>query len=196
MAPRILVVQHGDKERLPGDPGLTEVGRAQAQATAAWLASDHHVARVVTSPLRRAVDTARPIAAALGLALATDDRLRERMSWAGGGQSLDEFLAEWRRASEDRSLVPQGGDSSEQAAHRFLLALTELTESGGAGDVVVVAHGGVTVDAMRTVLGDEVLLARQPTLIDDGVPPCAITVFHRRGGAWAVELPSTHHLRA
>ena len=31
------LVQHGDKERVPGDPGLTELGKRQAEATARWL---------------------------------------------------------------------------------------------------------------------------------------------------------------
>ena len=29
----VYVVQHGDKERLPGDPGLTALGRQQATRT-------------------------------------------------------------------------------------------------------------------------------------------------------------------
>jgi len=33
----IYLVQHGDKERLPGDPGLTELGKRQAAVTARWL---------------------------------------------------------------------------------------------------------------------------------------------------------------
>ena len=196
MAPQIVVVQHGDKERTAGDPGLTDIGRTNAQATAAWLSSAQRVTRVVTSPMRRAVETARPIADALGLDLTTDDRLRERMNWEGEEQTLGEFLDEWRRASADRSFVPRSGDSSEQAAGRFLAALEALAETGDDGDVAVVAHGGVTVDAIRTVLGDETLLAHHPTLIDDGVPPCAITIFHHREGGWVVELPSTQHLLA
>lgn len=196
VAPRILVVQHGDKERIAGDPGLTDIGRTKAQATAEWLRSAQRVTRVLTSPMRRAVETARPIADALGLDVTTDDRLRERMNWEGEEQTLDEFLAEWRRASEDRSFVPRCGDSSEQAADRFLVALKELAEAGDEGDVAVVAHGGVTVDAIRTVLGDEELLTQQPALIGEGVPPCAITVFRHGGGEWVVELPSTQHLRA
>jgi broad specificity phosphatase PhoE len=194
VASRILVVQHGDKERTAGDPGLTDLGRTKAQATAEWLSSAEEVARVVASPMRRAVETARPIAAALGLDVTIDQRLRERMNWEGTDQTLEEFLAEWQRASEDRSFVPQSGDSSEQAADRFLAALEELAGSGDEGAIVVVAHGGITVDAIRTVLGDRPLEAQQPALIAEGVPPCAITVFRPDERRWVVELPSTEHL--
>ncbi len=72
----------------------------------------------------------------------------------------------------------------------------ELADAEDEGDVVVVAHGGVTVDAIRAVLGDGPLLARQADLIAEGVPPCAITVFRRDGRQWVVDLPSTQHLLA
>jgi hypothetical protein len=35
----VYLVQHGDKKRLPGDPGLTGKGRQQAAMTARWLRS-------------------------------------------------------------------------------------------------------------------------------------------------------------
>ena len=165
----VLIVQHGEKDRLPGDPGLTESGRREAEATADWLHSTNSVTRIVTSPLRRAVETSEPIARLHGLAATTDDRLRERMNWEGAdGQTIEEFLSEWQRASADRSYVPSGGDSSHQAAARFIAALNELAmTTADDGEVVVVAHGGVTVDALRTLLGDEPLLR-------------AATIAHRR----------------
>ena len=47
----IYLVQHGDKERMPGDPGLTELGRGQAAVTARWLqAMGLH--SLYSSPLR------------------------------------------------------------------------------------------------------------------------------------------------
>ena len=46
------------------------------------------------------------------------------------------------------------------AAERFLAALDDLRGTGTV--TVAVAHGGVTVDALRAFLGDEVLLATHP----------------------------------
>ena len=191
----VLVVQHGEKRRLPGDPGLTDSGRLQAEATAAWLSATHSVTRIVTSPLRRAIETAAPIARVLGLEATLDDRLRERMNWDGeGGQTAEEFMADWHRASADRSFVPRHGDSSHDAAARFIAALDAIASTSEGGEVVAVSHGGVTVDALRTLVGDDPLLAQRPSLIDDGVPCCAITTFRRHNGRWEVELPSTEHL--
>jgi broad specificity phosphatase PhoE len=58
-------VQHGDKEGLPGDPGLTAPGRQQAARTGRWL-SGREVRALRTSPMRRARQTADCIAAATG----------------------------------------------------------------------------------------------------------------------------------
>ena len=64
----LLWVRHGEPERIaPGsgvraDPALTERGADQARRLSEWLAFDD-IDAVVSSPLRRAVDTAAPIAA-------------------------------------------------------------------------------------------------------------------------------------
>jgi hypothetical protein len=59
----------------------------------------------------------------------------------------------------------------------------------------VVAHGGVTVDTLRTIAGDQHVQASRPGLLTDGVPCGAITVLERTGLRWQVnQLPSTAHL--
>ena len=196
MGVEILVVQHGEKVRSAGDPGLTDEGHRQASVVAMWLAENHpEVEAIVASPLRRAQETADPIAAAFGLDLMTDARLRERMNWDDGSNiGLDEFLTEWQRATDDRSYQPAAGDSSIDAADRFITALADL-ERGNAGVVVVVAHGGVTVDALRTIAGDDAVGEANADLISDGVPSCAITQLLISSGAISVVyFPSTEHL--
>jgi broad specificity phosphatase PhoE len=115
------------------------------------------------------------------------------MNWAGPAtEPLQDFLAEWSRASADRSYVPRYGDSSSIAAERFLAALGEMRSAGAA--IVVVAHGGVTVDALRTIVGDEALLSQRLELID-GVPGGAITQLVWRGRTWEPEIiAATGHL--
>lgn len=196
MGVEILIVQHGEKIRSAGDPGLTAEGHRQAAVVAHWLAENHpEVEAIVVSPLRRAQETAAPIAAAFGLELTTDARLRERMNWDGDASiGLDEFLAEWQRATDDRSYQPAIGDSSLDAAERFIAALVDL-ERGEAGVVVVVAHGGVTVDALRTIAGDAFVCEANADLIADGVPSCAMTHLQVAGGSVTViAYPTTDHL--
>lgn len=191
----VLLVQHGDKVRSSGDPGLTDVGRLQAQQVAAHVRQHEDVEAIWSSPLARARETAQPIAEAFGLDIHTDARLRERMNWAGHG-AIEDFLKEWQRASQDRDHAPTVGDSSNEAARRFLEALADIEQARPPKSaVVVVAHGGVTVDALRTILGDEHLRSENPDLIPNGVPCGAITRLEITDGQVAVvALPDATHL--
>ena len=193
----MLIVQHAEKQRLPGDPGLTALGKSQANATSAWLEAHEDLVAVWTSPLRRAVETAQSIVRMAGCRLVTDTRLRERMNWDDPAmQSFDEFVLEWRLASEDRMYLPRWGNSSRAAGDRFMRALGDLVGTFGNGTAAVVTHGGVTVDALRNLLGDDRRL-HAPDLIGGGVPSCAITTLAFDGDSWTVEaLPSVLHLHA
>lgn len=183
----IYLVQHGDKERSPGDPGLTELGRRQAAITARWL-RETELRALYSSPLRRARETAEPVGAATGLAVRVDSRLRERLNW-DGTQAFDAFLAEWDRSTRDRDLVLGNGESSRSAGGRLRLFLVDLVDlAGDGGPVAVVSHGGVTVDLLRNLLGDDELPAR---LMTDGIPPCAITTLD---DLHVVSIAATGHL--
>jgi broad specificity phosphatase PhoE len=162
------LVQHGEKERLPGDPGLTEAGREQAIRVGRWL-RDQGIRTLYSSPQRRALQTADGIASVTGLAIQTDARLTERLNWEGR-ESYDAFLAQWARTTADRDFVPVGGESSRQAGARLLAFVADLRAS--VGPLAAVTHGGVTIELLRTLLGDA---AVPPDLFSAGVPPCAIT---------------------
>ena len=108
------LVQHGEKEPVPGDPGLTPAGRRQASRTGRWL-HGRGVQALYSSPMRRARETADRIASVTGLAVQPDARLRERLNW-DGSQPYQAFLALWARTTEDRDFVPPGGDSSRQGS--------------------------------------------------------------------------------
>jgi broad specificity phosphatase PhoE len=87
----MILVRHGQSEfnvhygrtrQDPGirDPALTDDGRAQVRAAAAVLA-DHDVRRLVTSPYRRALETAEIIAEALGVPVSVDPTVGERVAF-------------------------------------------------------------------------------------------------------------------
>ena len=196
MPTRVIVVQHGDKERRAGDPGLTAVGVDQAMAAARAVAVRGHPTEVWSSPLRRAIETAAPLAERTGVSVQQDARLRERMNWDDSdAQSLDAFLDDWAACTADRERRPRQGDSSADAARRFIDALDDLAARRPDATTAVVAHGGVTTDALRTLLGDEELARRAPTLIDDGVPCGALTTLEHDGARWTVvAIAATDHL--
>jgi broad specificity phosphatase PhoE len=187
MTTNFVIVQHGEKESHPGDPGLTVVGQRQAAAAARVLAELAPVA-VYSSGLRRAFETAACIAAELGLDVTRDPALTERMNWTqDSGMSIEEFLTEWQRATGERTYRPRHGDSSADAGARFEQALLSYAEEHPVGAVVCVTHGGVTTDLLRNLLGDERLRSLAPDLIERGVPGGALTTVRREMDQWHVE---------
>ena len=77
----LLVIRHGLPVRVddaggPADPELSEEGHRQARLVAGFLA-DEGITAVYTSPMRRAVETAAPLAEALGMDPQVDDELAE-----------------------------------------------------------------------------------------------------------------------
>jgi broad specificity phosphatase PhoE len=180
----VYLVQHAQKRSEPGDPELTEHGGRQAVRTGLWLRR-LGLQAVYSSPLRRAWQTAERIAAATGLEVRRDDRLRERMNW-DGTEPIEDFLTAWTRCVRDRDFVPRGGDSSRQAAARLHAFLVEQVDTAGA--VAAVTHGGVTVDLLRTLLGDDAIPTDLP---HSGVPACAITILD---GLSVVDIARTDHL--
>jgi broad specificity phosphatase PhoE len=88
----MILLRHGQSEfnlhfgatrRDPGiiDPNLTELGHAQAEAAAQELLGQG-IQRIIVSPYTRTLQTARPVAAALGLPITVDPIVRERYAFA------------------------------------------------------------------------------------------------------------------
>ena len=159
------------------DAALTDKGRAQAERLAAAL-SGLDVARVLTSPLRRACDTAAPIAAACGRSVEADDRLIEidYGEWEGRPfTDLDpDVVAHWRR---DGGFAPPGGESLEVVAGRVASFCDEWLDDRL---VVAVSHVSprdfsfpITAAEMPTELQPvtEKLAATLDQLGRDGVEP-------------------------
>jgi broad specificity phosphatase PhoE len=180
----VYLVQHGEKERSPGDPGLTARGREHATRTGQWL-DYRDVAALWTSPLRRARETADCIATVTGLTVRSDDRLSERLNW-DADISWDAFLALWTRTAHDRDLVPADGQSSRQAGARLQAFLDDM--QGLPGPIAAVSHGGVTIELLRNLLGDDGL---PPDALQAGIPSCAITAVD---GLNVVTIASLKHL--
>lgn len=81
---RVYMIRHGrpksgwGDEGADPDPGLDDVGRAQAEAAcAALLALPERPSLILTSPLRRCRETAEPLARALGLEPIVEPRVAE-----------------------------------------------------------------------------------------------------------------------
>ena len=126
----MILVRHAESEwnRLfsrsridPGipDPPLTATGRRQAARLADRLA-EADVKRLVTSPYRRALETATIVANALGLAITVEPLIRERCVF-----SCDEGTSpgSWRRCGRT-SISPTSRSSGGACPRRARSAST------------------------------------------------------------------------
>lgn len=137
------------------DVGLDERGRDQAARLAAVLARPG--VRVVSSPLRRALDTARAIADAAGVGVEVDERWVEIDYGAYDGTPLAEVPAAlWARWRNDPEFALEGGESLAAVSRRVVSACEELASwvrGGGERDVVVVSHVSPIKAAVVWALG-------------------------------------------
>jgi probable phosphoglycerate mutase len=129
-------------------PELTELGRRQARTAAEAIAAQVSGAVVIiSSDLRRAVQTADEIAAVLNVPVRLDARLREQS--LGTLEGLP-YERSWALAGEhdwsDPGLPVAGGESWAQLTSRVGAALAEVDL---AVPTVLVSHG----DAIRAMLG-------------------------------------------
>ena len=160
-ATRIVLVRHAETEesargRCYGrlDVRLSQRGLQQAEALAASLAG-LGLAAVYASPLARALDTARPIAAAHGLEPSVLDALAELDFGEVEGLRVDEMEAErpelFHAWMDDTAQVRfPCGEGLADLRGRVLPALVEIRARHERQAVAVVAHGGV----IRVVLAD------------------------------------------
>jgi probable phosphoglycerate mutase len=127
------------------DVGLSELGSLQASAAAGWFRG-HRPTAVVSSGMRRAIDTATPIAAACGVPHLVEPRLYERGVGAMAGQAFNlhdgpwaDTVREW--TAGNTAYTTPGAESFDDLAARLLPAWGRVTAAHPGGRVVVVAHG-------------------------------------------------------
>lgn len=154
MPTRVLLLRHAQSadpsvfHGAESDVGLSPLGRRQAELAAVYLASLRPDA-VVSSAMRRAIDTATPIAQACGKTLHTEPDLHERrvgpMSGTGVQQVHDgpwpTTLRRW--LAGDTSYAPEGAESFDDLRERLLPVWHRLTTQHAGRTLVVVAHGVV-----------------------------------------------------
>ena len=148
----LILARHGETDwnrqnRFQGhaDPPLNAVGRRQSAELAEALVGET-IARVYTSPLRRAAETAEIIARRLALEVEPLEPLREIDVGAWSGLTRDEiaakFPADYARWLERAPHGFEDGETYEQLAARVVPAIRRLAERHASETVLVVTHGG------------------------------------------------------
>jgi glucosyl-3-phosphoglycerate phosphatase len=194
----LVLLRHGETDwnltgRAQGhaDVPLNATGHAQARAVARVLAG-FEPARLWSSDLVRAVQTAEQVSSATGLPIEKDARLREYDVGERSGLSLAEFAAEfpeehasWLDDSE-RRLVP-GEETTDQVRDRILPALREYVaalEPGQTG--IAVLHGACLKVGLMALLGWPWELGRSV----QGMENCAYSVLTEPGKRGGLRLTS------
>ena len=151
-----MLIRHGQSEgnaagRFQGwdDQPLTELGRSQSRWVARRLRDAFDVQAIHASSLCRARETAGIMAHELGLAVQSDDRLREHDCGDITGMRFEDIclrypdLARSFRESAWRLPIP-GGEAMDVFQQRVLSVMREIVDGEPEGNTVaVVAHGGV-----------------------------------------------------
>jgi broad specificity phosphatase PhoE len=145
--------------RIPGFQ-LSEAGRLMAKAAADYLAG-RDVTVLKSSPLQRAVETAEPISAELGLPIQIDDRLIEPWNYFEGMRFAvgDGALRQPKHWLALRNpFRPSWGEPYEEVAVRVMAAATDAArdtvDSEGLGhEAVCVSHQMPIWIARRSVEG-------------------------------------------
>ncbi len=180
---RVYLIRHAKPSATWGgdddDPGLDDLGRAQAERAAQALLAlppEHRPTRVVSSPLRRCRETARPFAEAIGAALEIDPAVgeipspsalspEERGPWLRGA-----FGGRWADIKGDidydvwRGEVLKAVASRERAAvfSHFVAINAVLTKLAGEPQVIALRPDHASISVFELAGGVLTLIERGP----------------------------------
>lgn len=162
-----VLLRHGETPLTPqkrfsgsggSDPSLSDIGREQAARVAEFLARRGTVQAVVASPLARTRETARIVAARLGLEVAVEDGLRETDFGAWEGLTFGEVrerhpddLNAW--LSSPDAEPTGGGESFAATADRIAATRDKLTAAYAGRTVLLVTHVTPIKTFVRLALG-------------------------------------------
>ena len=193
----VLRVRHGQTPTtgatLPGRARglhLADSGRAQAEAAAARIGQLKKVSAIYASPLDRTRETAKPIAATLGLKVQIDRGLLECEfgDWTGAKLGDLRKLPEWNTVQR----YPSGfrfpnGESFAEMQTRMVGALDKLVARHPGETIVAVSHADPIKAAVAQALGTHLDLFQRIV-----ISPCSISaILYSSGGPAVLATNST-----
>lgn len=159
---RIYLVRHGRTAlnaagvlRGALDPELDAVGLRQASVLGDLLGR-HELGLVVSSPLKRAVQTAQGIALRAGLEVEIDPRLIDRDYGSWAGEAREAVIAQYGSLNAAPGVEPE-----HDVLTRAMEALTEACRRVEGGSAVVVSHdalNGLLLAALDPQLGESTVV--------------------------------------
>ena len=184
----MILLRHGQSEfnlhftatrRDPGipDPKLTELGHEQARAAADAL-SGESIRRIIVSPYTRALQTAAPIAARLGVPVIVNPIVRERYAFSCDvGSPISQLAPQFPEhdfSHLDEIWWPAIEEPAEQIVARADLFRAEMAALPDWADTLVVSHWGFILSLTGTSAMNGTWMRCDPTL----PPPASIVWRH------------------
>ena len=201
----VLLIRHGQSRgnaegRFGGhtDTPLSARGRRQAEALAKALVGEKFTA-IYSSDLKRAVQTAEPLARVTRAKLITSDAFRERSVGVMEGLTFEEAAAQYPEQyaallHRDFEHVLLGGESYRQTLDRASKKLDEIIEKHKGGRIAVFTHTGAICILSLHLMGALDSPELKPVWI--ATANCAIARFDLRedGFVRVLALNDTRHL--
>jgi len=194
MDARILLIRHAETQtpdRFHGaesDIGLGDRGRRQAVHLAGAIAAEGP-GLVIASAMRRALETARPVAEAAGVPLRVVEALHERRMPTLSGRAKAEAwgiyestMARWMAGDLDHAETP-GDESYSQVRDRVVPAFLGAIEGSRGRTTVVILHG-LVIRVLLTILLPDLGPADFGRV---GIDNCAINDLRWDGECWRAE---------
>ena len=160
---KFIIVRHGysvanKEKRFSGqmDIPLDEVGLCQAQSVADYIVENFKVDSIYTSDLIRTVQTVKPTAERLGLAINKCKELREVDVGSWQGRLVEDIKNEYPEDFEIYLKTPGlsrfgDGENHAECLNRAKEFLDKLAEENEGKTIVIGTHGGV-IRALRAYL--------------------------------------------
>ncbi len=194
----LLIIRHALPRRVENvgrvaDPPLSDIGREQARALARWLGPEG-VDALYTSPLRRAAESAAPVADALGLDANVVDEVAEYDRDSEEYVPIEELKASndprWQELIEGDYFAGTGV-SAEEFQARVVAGMDRIIAENPSRIAAVVCHGGVMNAYVGHVIGLDDFMIFEPAYT--GITRVRAS---RRGHRSVVSMNEHGHLRA
>lgn len=166
----LLLIRHALPERVevvgrPADPQLAELGHRQSMALAEWL-SHEHIDALYVSPMRRARQTAQPLAQVTGLDPVIVEGVAEFDRHAEAYVPIEELKAandpRWQEMLDGKYF--EDGDLDAEGFQRTVVAAVDgIIAENRSNTAAVVCHGGVINAYLGHVLGLDDFMIFEPT---------------------------------
>ena len=177
ITPAMILLRHGQSEfnllftatrRDPGiiDPRLTELGHSQAEQAAEALTHEG-IERIIVSPYSRALQTAAPVAAKLGIPVYVNPIVAERYAFSCDVGSPASHLARgWPHhdfSHIDEIWWPQIEEPADNVIARAALFRAEMAALPNWSRTLVVSHWGFILSLTGTSVMNGQILRYDPT---------------------------------